>query len=262
MIDQNPMPLHNDFKQRIHNGRRAIGLWLGFSSPELVELAGHAGFNFVVIDAEHYVFGRETIQDIVRAAQLTGMTPLVRAAKNDPHLILGYLESGVLGVIAPHVNTAQEARRLVEAVKYPPLGRRGAGSSTRAADYGLTYGSADYFARANEQTVVIPMVEEREALTNLPQIVQVRGLDSVFIGQGDLSLSMGFPGAPGRPEVAAPVEEAREQIRQAGLPLGGLGASLATAQAAFDEGAAYFALSASGFLGAGFKQFLTAAKVR
>lgn len=251
--------MQNHFKQRIHNGQRAVGLWLGFASAELVELAGHAGFHFVVIDAEHYVFGRETVQDIVRAAQLTGMTPLVRAPKNEPHLILGYLESGVLGVIAPHVNAADEARRLVEAVKYPPLGKRGAGSSTRAAAYGLTYSSAEYFARANKQTVVIPMVEEREGMANLPQILQVRGLDSVFIGQGDLSLSMGYPGDPGRPEVATLVEKAKQQIRDAGLPLGGLGASPAAAQAAFDEGAAYFVLSASGFLGATFKQFLAAA---
>lgn len=254
--------MQNTFKERLHNGERAIGIWLGLPSPELVELAGYAGFHFVVIDAEHYTFGWETVQDIVRAAQLTGMTPLVRAPKNDPHLILGYLETGILGVIAPHVNTAGETRRLVQAVKYPPQGERGAGSSTRAADYGFSYNSAEYFARANEQTVVIPMVEEREALENLPQILQVPGIDSIFIGQGDLSLSMGFPGNPGSPEVATLVEQAEQQIREAGLPLGALGASLASAQTAFEQGAAYFVLSSAGFLGANFEQFIAAANAR
>jgi 2-keto-3-deoxy-L-rhamnonate aldolase RhmA len=148
----------------------------------------------------------------------------------------------------------------VAAVKYPPLGSRGAGSSTRAADYGFTYSSAEYFSRANEQTVVIPMVEERQAINNLPQILEVEGLDSVFIGQGDLSLSMGYPGDAGRPEVQNLVEQAKQQLRTAGLPLGALGASIEAAEEAFAEGATYFMLSLGSYLGNSFEQFLAAAR--
>ena len=117
----------------------------------------------------------------------------MRVPANNPQTILSYLETGALTVQIPHVNTAEEAHLAVQAVKYPPLGIRGAGSS-RAADYGLRLGSADYFAAANQQTLAIPMVEEIQGVENVDEIVKVEGLQALFIGVGaNLALSMGLP---------------------------------------------------------------------
>ena len=107
-------------------GRLAVGATPPFVSPEAVEFMGIVGFDFVFLDAEHDAIGPETCQALVRAAELTGIEPLVRVPANNPQTILSYLETGALTVQIPHVNTAEEAHLAVQAVKYPPLGIRGA----------------------------------------------------------------------------------------------------------------------------------------
>jgi 4-hydroxy-2-oxoheptanedioate aldolase len=252
--------IQNKFKEKIKAGQPVFGFYLGFQSPELVEFMGHAGFDYVFIDAEHFAFGLETTQALARAAELTGMTPIVRVAKNDPEVILGYLETGAFGIIVPHTNTLEEAQAAVRAVKYYPLGSRGAVSSSRAANYGLTQTATEYFAKANRQTVVIALVEEMKGINNLAEILTVEGVDGVSIGAGDLAMSMGFPGEPNHPQVRELVEKARAQIRASDKALGATVTTAEAAKKALADGALYITLSLGTILGQTVRDFLVQAK--
>jgi 2-keto-3-deoxy-L-rhamnonate aldolase RhmA len=240
----------NKLKRMFREGRLAVGVMPPFVTPQAVEFLGLLGFDFAFIDGEHSAIGPETCEDLVRAAQLTEIEPIVRVPRNDPQTILSYLETGAWTIQVPHVNTAEDARLAVQSVKYPPRGIRGAGSSSRAAQYGLRRGAADYFAWANEQTLVIPMIEEATAVENIDQIVRVEGLEALFIGSGDLALSMGYPGQRAHPEVLAAIERVRAAAKDAGVPLGGVGGD-AAANSALAEQGYLFSLNSGGALLAG-----------
>ena len=212
--------LHNPLKERLAAGQTIVGPLLSFNSPELVELFGHVGFDFVLIDAEHNLVSPETCQHLVRAAETAGIVPLVRVPRNEPTAILPYLETGALGVVVPHIASAADAERAVSAVKYRPRGNRSAAGSSRPANYGLTQSAADYFAAANAQTLVIALVEEVAGFRNLEEIGRVEGLDLLFFGDGDLAMDMGFPGQRDHPEVRKVVDDARERGLAAGFALG------------------------------------------
>lgn len=250
----------NRFKESIQAGQPVFGFYLHFPSPELVEFMGHAGFDYVFIDAEHFAFGLETTQALVRAANLMDMTPIARVPKNDPELILGYLETGVLGIIVPHTNTPDDAQAAVQAIKYQPLGHRGAGSSSRAANYGLTQTAPEYFEEANRRTLVIALVEEKEGIVNLPQILTVEGVDAVNIGSGDLAMSLGYPGQANHRQVRPLVEQARVQIKASGKALGATVSTAEAAREALADGALFITLSLGKLLGQTVRGFLSQSK--
>ena len=252
--------MENKLKRMLQAKEPAIGCWLNFPSPDLAEFIGLVGFDFIVIDTEHYFFGAETILNIVRAAKMSDCTPILRVSKNDQALILGYLEAGVEGIIVPHINNQAEAEAAVRAVKYPPQGSRSVNSITRATKYGLAQSPGEFYEESNRESLVIVMVEEPEAIENLPDILRVEGIDSVFVGPEDLSASMGYLGKPGHPEVQATIKEIETQIRASGKALGRLGTTSQAANQAFEEGALYFALFSSAFLGQTFKTFLAEAR--
>ena len=240
----------NTLKRLFREGRTAIGVLTPFMDPEAVEFLGLLGFDFVFLDGEHLPLTPAKCQELVRAAQLRGIETVVRVPTNNPAVILGYLEAGALNIQVPHVNSAEEARRAVQAVKYPPVGIRGAGSSTRAADYGLGLGAAEYFAAANEQTLVIPMIEEPAAVENVDQIVKVEGLEAIFIGSGDLALTMGYPGQRGQPEVLDAIGRVHRAARDAGIAVGGVGGDAAANNALIRDDY-QFILNSAGALFAG-----------
>lgn len=252
--------MENKLKRMLQAKEPAIGFWLNFPSPDLAEFIGLAGFDFIVIDAEHYFFGAETILNIVRAAKMSNCTPILRVPKNDQALILGYLEAGIDGIIVPHINNRAGAEAAVRAVKYPPFGSRSVNSVTRATKFGLAQSPGEFIEKANRDTLIIVMVEETEAIKNLPDILRVEGIDSVFIGPEDLSASMGYLGQPGHPEVQVVIKDIESQIRSSDKALGRLGTTSQAAKQAFEEGANYFVLFSSVFLGKAFMTFLTEAR--
>jgi 4-hydroxy-2-oxoheptanedioate aldolase len=211
----------NQLKAVLARGEPVVGPLLSFNSPELVEFCGHAGFDFVLIDAEHNLVGPETCQQLVRAAEAAGLTALVRVPRNEPTSILAFLETGAQGVVVPHVRTEADAASAVAAVKYPPAGKRSAAGSSRPANYGLTQTAAEYFALANERTMVIPLIEEVEGFENLEAIGRTPGIDLLFLGDGDLAMDMGYPGQREHPAVRKVVEDAVGRGRRGGLLLGG-----------------------------------------
>jgi len=205
--------LNNRLKTKLSRGETANGVILQWPSPEIVEYLGHLGFDYVFIDAEHGYIGRERCADMCRAADASGIVPLVRVPENNAATILGYLECGAMGIIVPHVSTAEGAAAAAAAVRYAPLGHRGGGSSTRPANYGATQTSTEYFTRANETILLYVMIEDMEGVDNLDAILAVDGVDVVAFGPGDFALSMGYPGQSNHPEVQRIIGAAREKIR-------------------------------------------------
>ena len=206
----------NALKAKLEAGERVAGVLLTIPDADLVEMFGHLGYDFVFLDAQHGGIGVETARELVRAAELTGMTPLVRVPRNDPSVILEYLETGVGGIIVPNVMSRADAEAAVGAIKYAPWGNRGNMSTSRAAFYGITQSAAEYMTRANEETMFLPILEDREVLDVVPEVVGVEGVDAVLIGPGDLALSMGVPGGWKDPRVQAEVDRIHAAARAAG----------------------------------------------
>lgn len=242
------------FPDRLKEGRPLAGIFVGLPSPALVEMAGYAGFDFVIIDNEHGPAGYETTEHLVRAAQSAGTIPIVRVSSNDPAEILHVLDVGASGVQVPQVNTKAEAERAVQAAKYPPLGLRGAASTTRAAGYGF-FGGPGHLQASNEGIAVIVHLETVEAVENLDGILQVPGIDVVFIGPTDLSLSMGYGGDANHPQVRGVMEDCARRILAAGKHVGiagtpgNLGSWIAL-------GVRYVAVNATGLIAGGMRSAL------
>ena len=201
------------------NGERAIGAFLPFLSPTIVEMLGHIGFDFVILDAEHSPITPGDCEQMVRAAECTNIVPFVRVAVNMRQNILRYLDIGTMGAQIPMVNTRAEAEEVVAAIKYPPEGRRGL-AGVRAADYGLAGSLGDYVKEANRETLVTVHVETIEATKNLKETLTVPGIDVIFIGPTDLSSSMGYPGQSDHPEVRKIIDGLVKEIRAAGKVAG------------------------------------------
>src|SRR6267378_640396 len=196
----------NTLKQRLYAGKAAFGVMCTFPSPPVVEMLGHLGFDWILLDNEHGSITVDTAEACIVGAELSGMAPIVRPVGNKAEIIAPFLDRGAWGVQVPHVNTADEARAAVDAVKYGPEGHRGIFSGGRPAGYGFKGATADYAKDANRNTLVCLMLEEVEAIKNLPDLVKVPGVDVYFIGSGDLSQSMGYTGQQAHPEVQEVME--------------------------------------------------------
>jgi 4-hydroxy-2-oxoheptanedioate aldolase len=210
----------NTLKQKLSAGKAAFGAMITFPSAPIVEMLGYMGFDWVLIDNEHGSITVDTAEDMIRAGELTGVAPIVRPVANKPEFIAPFLDRGAWGVQVPHVNTREEAEAAVAACKYFPAGTRGIYSRGRPAEYGLGSTTPAYVEAANANTLVCLMLEEVEAIRNIDEIVQVKGVDVLFIGSGDLSQSMGYPGQNTHPEVQALMEQGVKRIRAAGLVAG------------------------------------------
>jgi 4-hydroxy-2-oxoheptanedioate aldolase len=208
----------NSLKRKLAAGQRTCGALVEFNSPDLIELLGHLGYDFVLLDGQHCGLNPEMARGLIRAADVTGMTSLVRVPRNDPAIILEYLEVGAGGIVVPNITNRAEAEAMVAAAKYPPAGVRGGFGRSRAANYGITQSQVDHFTKANDEILCIPLVEDEAALRNLPEICGTPGADIVLIGPGDMALSMGIPGGWKDPRVQAAVAQVLAAAQGAGKP--------------------------------------------
>ena len=172
-------------------GRKPIGIFVSSLDPAATQIMGDAGFDYVLLDAEHGRLGRLDIEHHVRAAEASGVVPFVRILENSPTLIQATLDAGAHGIVVPHVDTADDARRAVAASRYAPQGKRGMCPACHAGRYRLD-GWADRSRAANENIMVIPILESRAAIANIGDILAVDGIDVVHFGPGDLSADMGI----------------------------------------------------------------------
>ena len=207
---------NNRMKTKLLSGAPVFGVSVMIPSPQLVEMLGAFGFDWVLLDCEHGTLTLESVELMAMAAEASGMTAIARPATRSADHILQVLDRGVMGVQVPHVNTAADAREVVQAVKYHPLGRRGLAAGTRAASYDAHGTMADYVRAANEATLIAIQLEEREAIDNLEELLQVPGVDVFFVGPSDLSQSMGYPGNPRAAPVADAINRSFARIVAAG----------------------------------------------
>jgi 4-hydroxy-2-oxoheptanedioate aldolase len=184
-----------NFRKRCIDREPLIGTFSAIPHPVAIEVVAQAGPDFLCIDWEHSQIGRERIEDLVRAADLHRVPAIVRVPGHAPESIAAVLDAGAAGVLVPRVSTAEQARAAVLATRYPPIGERGVGPG-RAAGYG--YRIPGYLSKANDELVLAIQVETSEGLANIAEIARVDGVDVIFIGPGDLSVSIGALGPEGR----------------------------------------------------------------
>lgn len=211
--------MHNILKEKLAQGKQPLGTFVGTASPAVVECLGCAGLDFVILDNEHSPIEAETTADLARAAELRNMTPLARVREISRPAILKLLDVGVQGLIIPDVRGTEDVRRVVDYAKYAPVGRRGFCPS-RKDGWGTDpqCGVLDTMAHFNQETLVIPQCETAEALADIEAIAAMEGVDGIFIGPFDLSISMGMPGEFENPQFRAALARILSACRAAGKP--------------------------------------------
>ncbi|MEL5589200.1 4-hydroxy-2-oxoheptanedioate aldolase [Serratia ureilytica] len=232
--------LTNHFKRALQEKRPQIGLWLGLCSSYSAELLAGAGFDWLLIDGEHAPNNVQTVLGQLQAVAPYPSQPVVRPPWNDAVIIKQLLDVGAQTLLIPMIQNAEQARDAVRATRYPPHGVRGVGSAlARASRWNRV---PDYLQQADEQMCALVQIETREAVKNLEAILQVEGVDGVFIGPADLSADMGFAGNPQHPEVQRTIDDAIARIRAAGKAPGILMANKALAQRYLEAGALFVAV--------------------
>ncbi|MEE9452508.1 MAG: aldolase/citrate lyase family protein [Gammaproteobacteria bacterium] len=213
--------MQNNFRSKLLNGDPLIGTLITLPSTEVAEIMVAAGFDWLFIDGEHSPMGPDRILAMLQAIG-DRAAAIVRVPGNDEIIIKKILDLGPDGIIIPQVNSVEQAQAAVRAAKYPPQGNRGIGSG-RASCYGFE--QQDYLATANEKVSVIIQAEHVDAVENIKDIVQVQGIDAVFIGPYDLSASLGVTGQVDHPEVVAAIKQVTEVCQAVDMRLGIFGVS-------------------------------------
>lgn len=207
----------NTIKTTLAAGQPIVNGWLAIPSGYSAEIAGHQGYDAVTVDLQHGMIDFASALAMLQALSATPAVPLVRVADDSPAQIMRMLDAGAYGVICPMVSTAEQAERFVAACRYPPLGHRSFGPAR-----GLLYGGADYPQHASQQILTLAMIETREGLRNIDAILDTDGLDGVFIGPNDLSLTLtGVASAEStHPEMLAAIERVVSRCRAKGKVAG------------------------------------------
>jgi 4-hydroxy-2-oxoheptanedioate aldolase len=208
----------NNLKQRVRQNQPSLGIWISLTDPAIAEIAGHAGYDFAIIDLEHGMSDLKDATNMLRALAPFETTAMVRVPGHDPDFLKRALDIGAQTLMVPMVETADQARAIVSACRYPPLGARGyAAPGVRASGYGIV---TDYADRAAEDLFIALQIETVPGVDNAAEIAAVDGVDLIFIGAADLSGNMGMLAQTGRQEVAAQINRCVASVASVGKPLG------------------------------------------
>lgn len=236
----------NTVKRMWQQKQATIGSWLTLGSPLAAEIMAHQGFDWLTVDMEHNAIDLTTAQACFQAIATTDTIPMVRVPWNDPQIIKRVLDVGAYGVVVPNVKSVDEARQAVGACRYPPQGFRGMGTLR-----GRLYGGEDYTDHANDEIPVILMIEHVDAVNQCDAILDVPGIDAIFIGPNDLAASMGLPlGLDNtHPDHVAAVTCVLEAAKRRGIPMGIHCGSAEAVVQRIEEGFLWLAVSSdAGFL--------------
>jgi 2-keto-3-deoxy-L-rhamnonate aldolase RhmA len=249
----------NSMKEKLRAGEPVYGVSVMIPSPQIVEMIAAAGFDWVLLDCEHGTLTLESVELMAMAAEASGITAIARPTTKSPEHILQVLDRGVMGVQVPHVNTAQEAREVLAAVKYHPQGKRSLAAGTRSAVYDSIGSLSDYVKAANEQTLIAIQLEDEPAIQNIDELLKVDDIDVFFIGPSDLSQAMGHPGNPKAPVVAQAIESSfRKMVAAKRTP--GTPATAENVRDVLDKGVRYIYTHLPRLLSGSAKAYLKAAK--
>ncbi len=229
----------NSFKRRLRDGERLIGCWCSLGNPITTEILGLAGFDWLLLDAEHSPNDVLTLIPQLMALKDSVSAPVVRPPANEPVIIKRLLDAGFHNFLIPFVESAQAARDAVAATRYPPQGIRGVAMVQRNNRYGSV---PDYFKVANDNMTVLVQIESRAGIAAAAEIAAVDGVDGVFVGPSDLAAALGHIGNPGHPEVQAAITQLFAAIRAQGKPIGILTPVEADARRYLEQGATFVAV--------------------
>lgn len=249
----------NTTKTKLKAGETVFGCFVGYPDAALVEVLGYQPWDFIVFDGEHGTLEPRDCENMVRAAELRGVTPIVRVTTNLPPIILRFMDTGAQGLHVPWVNSAEEAENVVRSVKYYPRGIRGL-AGVRAADYGQTIPFSEYVQQANQETLVVIHIETAEAVERLPDIAAIEGIDVIFIGPTDLSQSYGVPGQPQHPDVQKAMQKIVEVVATSPAALGVMVANQDAAQQWRERGARYITIRFESLLAPAARAYLQAVR--
>ena len=209
----------SDLRSKIEKRRAFFGSFVKSNSPAMVEVMGHAGMDYVLLDMEHSPMAIDHLEHLIRAAETAGIAAVVRVSGISEAEILHPLDKGAAGLLVPMVNTPEAAREVVHHARFAPAGARGVDIYARSGKYGAIP-KAEYLAGANAATVLAVQVEGSEGLANVAEIVRVEGIDSVYVGPYDLSQSMGIPGQIDDPRVIEAAGKVASEVSAAGKAAG------------------------------------------
>jgi 4-hydroxy-2-oxoheptanedioate aldolase len=238
----------NTAKQKLRNNQVTTTI-SGLQNADVIDYLGPLGFDAAWIECEHGPVDWDQLGDMTRACDLWGMTSITRVSSNEPWLITRTLDRGSMGIVVPHVNTREAAEQAAQSAKYAPLGYRGMYGGRQS------YGVTDYLQQANDQTMVIVLIEEVEGLRNLDEILKVDNIDVFFVAPSDLAQTMGHIGNIGHPEVQAAIDDGIARIVSAGRTAGTL-ANDSNLSAYVEKGVRFLMTSWNGWVANGAAQFL------
>ncbi|MFC7342841.1 HpcH/HpaI aldolase family protein [Saccharopolyspora griseoalba] len=206
----------NAVKAKLGAGEEVHGLFCSIPSPALVEMIGCAGYDFAILDSEHTLVDPQQLENLIRAAEAVDLVPFVRVPEADPGAILRALDAGAMGVVVPHVRTRSDVDAAVRAARYAPEGMRSLNGG-RVPGFGRIE-LAEYVRRANEEIMVVAMIEDAEGVEDLPAILDGGGVDLVLEGAADLSQSYGFPWQTRHPWVREALRRVHQECADREVP--------------------------------------------
>lgn len=240
--------MHNKTKAKLKRGEIAIGHFvLEFDTPGIGQMLANSGCDYAIFDMEHSSFTQESIRRSIVSAKAGGITPIVRAPYTEYFLMSRPLDAGAGGLMIPRVETREQTIKIIDSVKYPPMGNRGAAFGIAHDDYSTT-DIAAAAKQANEETLVIVQTETAKGVENVDEIVSVDGVDVAWIGQCDLSISLGIPGQYDHPDFCRAFDKVLNACEKHGVVLGYLPLDVPDALAMIDKGVRCIAYSADVFL--------------
>ena len=207
----------NPLRAKLRRGERTLGLWITLPTPAVTEIAAELGLDWVCIDMEHGATTYADVANHLRAAKGTGLGVFVRVSAISSDTVARCLDLGADGIVLPMVRSADDVRRALDHMLYPPRGSRGLGGE-RAQKWGL--GVDDYIASANDELMLVPMIEHIDAVEAIDEILSIPGLDFFFVGPGDLTASLGHVGQWDTPATAAAIAHVAERARVHGVTAG------------------------------------------
>ncbi|MBA2246533.1 MAG: hypothetical protein H0W23_00275 [Chloroflexia bacterium] len=249
------MDLENPVKRRLSEGKTVFGCFIPQDSATTVEILALAGFDFVLLDAEHGPISPESAYPMILAAEAHGIPAFARIGQNDKQVILKFLDLGIAGVMVPQINNAAQAEQAVAATKFAPRGTRGLAGG-RAFEFGLKRSAPEMVRILDDRVLTIIQFEHRDALADLDAILAVPDLDVLFVGPNDLAQSLGFPGQPGHPDVTRMGDEVVARAKARGVKVGTVAPDSASAIAAIERGFDMIVANSPGLLAGAAKTYI------
>lgn len=246
----------NITKKKLKAKQPVYGVISTSDDPQLAELFGLAGFDFYMLDAEHGLLDPAQVVNVIRACESVNMTPLVRIGPKDPKLVLQYMDAGMMGVMMPGLESIEDVKMLVDAIKYAPVGKRGMGLTRASGFVAVGPKAVEYINFTNEQTMVIPQFEDAALIDRFEAMITQPEVDAVVIGPRDLSLNMGFAEGPNQPDVQAMIDRVVGICKKVNVAAGITAGTRTDALKQVERGATMIVGIAQTLISAGSKAFL------